>query len=136
AVAEGSRSYSRREKDLRSGSTQGEPLVLATNQTANASRGAERRLGEIADRRIHLGEARSTRHLAQRPGRKTGADSPRVFRFNRLAANACAGRSISERRVARRVRQGDRRTAQVQTLWRALGPALAGPGSLFRIARA
>ena len=63
----------------------GGAAVIDTQETDD---GAIVRLGDVADRCVHSGEARSQRTDTQRPRRQACAHSPRVFRPHRPAADA------------------------------------------------
>ena len=74
--------------------------------------------------------------LQPAPGsRPPHADSPRVARPDRTAADARRGRGFRQRQLARRLRKAGRPAARVAALWRAPRPLLARCRPLCRHAR-
>ncbi len=123
-----------REGQIRSGRAAGRPLGLAADPADRSACSAKRRLAAKPGRSVRTGPARSRGAIARAGGRQADAPAAAVFRSDRPAAHSGRRAGVSGRPVARCGRKGRRSAARVAAVRRALGPPLARPGALRRIA--
>src|SRR5439155_8634795 len=89
-------------------------------------------LAQFAHRRVRSGETGRGETATRTARRETRADPPGSLRPDRPAADARGGRGVPPRRIAECLREGRGPAAEVAALRGAVGPALAGRGSLRR----
>ena len=110
-------------------------LGISAGEGRAPAAGRGSRLATVRDRPLHSCPAGAGPLAACPGGRPADADSPSHVRFDRPAADPGRGAGLPGRFVGRCVCQGGRPVAGLAAIWRAVGPALARRGPVYRLWR-